>query len=275
MSIRLDKPALSSISIDGRRVRVADLSAAWLRLIDLSSPARSDELVERATAFNQAVATLLPQAEWIRVVNPPRPSRFGFAKLVHAVSHAAGPWRIPRSRLTNDPTAAELFADSCPNGAIVKGASSVKTWAARYEPAHDGPRLKYIRTVPVLFQELIDGPDVRVHLVGTELFAERTLSSRVDYRVDRYATHEGIQLPPGIASGCLALGKETGVPFLGIDFKVQSDTGEWFFLEANSMPAYQGYDLRAGGAISAALVRWLMNESTARGLPDLLQRSIR
>jgi len=45
--------------------------------------------------------------------------------------------------------------------------------------------------------------------------------------------------------------------FSGVDFKV-SDTGEWFFLEANSSPCYQGYDCRLGGAISDALADYLL-----------------
>ncbi|MFL5629622.1 MAG: hypothetical protein ACJ788_28960, partial [Ktedonobacteraceae bacterium] len=60
-----------------------------------------------------------------------------------------------------------------------------------------------------------------------------------------------------IAEGCIAIAQDCQTPFLGIDFKIQQNSGIWFFLEANSMPCYQGYDQRAGGAISRAIAEWL------------------
>jgi len=44
---------------------------------------------------------------------------------------------------------------------------------------------------------------------------------------------------------------------MGVDFKIQESTGQWFFLETNSMPCYEGYDRRAGGAICRGIVKWL------------------
>lgn len=47
------------------------------------------------------------------------------------------------------------------------------------------------------------------------------------------------------------------MPFLGVDLKIDRTTGELFFLEADSMPFFEGYDARADGAVSHAIVDWL------------------
>jgi len=48
---------------------------------------------------------------------------------------------------------------------------------------------------------------------------------------------------------CLAINRHLGVGLSGIDFKLEIATGKYFVQEANSMPGFQGYDVRSGGRI--------------------------
>ncbi|WP_243657448.1 hypothetical protein [Parafrankia sp. BMG5.11] len=89
---------------------------------------------------------------------------------------------------------------------------------------------------------------------GGELIDSPVLDYRTVRGVNSYSS-----LTPAreVADGCARLTEFCGVPFLGVDFKIDHATGEWFFLETNSMPCFEGYDERADGAISRAIVDWL------------------
>jgi hypothetical protein len=229
----------------------------WARLLDVSEGAPSEPLRRRAVGIHRAVCHLLNTLE-IPIINPPCQDGGNFAKLSHAIDlSSAADWYIPRSCLTNDVQRAEEFINTCADGVIFKGASGSKTWATLYESSRHARRLSRIETCPVLFQERINGPDVRVHLIGERTFAERIESAHTDYRSARGNKYEPIRLPRDIANACCTLAQLCKVPFLGIDFKIQRSSGKWFFLEANALPCYQGYDRRAGGEISRAIVEWL------------------
>jgi glutathione synthase/RimK-type ligase-like ATP-grasp enzyme len=109
----------------------------------------------------------------------------------------------------------------------------------------------------VLLQERIEGPDVRVHVVGQQVFSEMIEFDGVDYRSQRSARHQSTSLPPALAAACVDLAQKTGLTLAGIDFKISSQSEAWYFLEINSMPCYQGYDKRAGGRIGDAIADWL------------------
>jgi len=191
------------------------------------------------------------------VLNPPSRDASNFTKLFHAawLAGACG-CRVPRSCLTSSPHEARRFIASCEGGAIFKGASARKTWVTAYDVTLHEERLPLLATAPVLFQERIVGPDVRVHIVGERTFPEAVESNDVDYRTKRDNRYRPCALPAEIRSICTRMVELLDTPFLGIDFKIDRATGDWYFLEANSMPCYQGYDVRCGGAIGRAIAEW-------------------
>jgi glutathione synthase/RimK-type ligase-like ATP-grasp enzyme len=243
--------------LDGRRRRIGDYRSAWVRITDISAAAPSPELRQSARDVSGALHRLFSEAS-IPVINPPLRERSNFSKMFHAVTlGAVAGWKIPMSCLTNKRADAELFIDTCSEGIIFKGASGAKTWATVYDRELHEARLSRLESCPVLFQERIVGPDVRVHVVGQAAFAEQISSPSVDYRIAEKNVYEPIELPDAIKDGAIRLATACRLPMLGIDFKIQNTTGEWFFLEANSMPAYHFYDRRAGGVIAAAVIEWL------------------
>ena len=54
-----------------------------------------------------------------------------------------------------------------------------------------------------------------------------------------------------------AVAPERDAASLAAEAKIDRNSGGWLFLEANSLACYQGYDRRAGGAISRASGDWL------------------
>ena len=67
---------------------------------------------------------------------------------------------------------------------------------------------------------------------------------------------QALDLPSHVKKDCLRVTAATGNLFSGIDFKVD-EQGNYWMLEVNPMPGYDGYDRRLGGCISQSLVHLL------------------
>jgi hypothetical protein len=259
IEIPLDDLRAAAFTLHGKRYRLGSYKSVFLRTLGLASSAPSERLRNRAASQFQALSQILSSSP-VTVVNPPMGDLSNSSKVFHAATLASiAGWLIPRSCITRSKDEARQFIASCETGTIYKGAGgNMKTWAGIYDPSKDEDRLGLLENCPVLFQERIDGPDVRVHAVGNRCFAEIIESPEPDYRRARGNRYRSIDLPVGIESGCVSLTRACAKPLLGIDFKIRKATSEWFFLEANPQPGYDYYDGRAGGAISRALVEFLV-----------------
>jgi glutathione synthase/RimK-type ligase-like ATP-grasp enzyme len=262
LSYPLGRPGEAELGLHERTRRIGDYARAYVRLHDISSAAPSDDLRVRSAGMYLALGRLFTEPGVPPVINPPFADNSNFSKPFHSLQLARLGWRVPRTCVTDDPEAAARFVDSCPDGVIFKGVSSTKTWATRYDDRRDRQRLSLVRNCPVLLQEEIKGPEVRIHVVDDDLFPEEIESDAVDYRAARgHNRFRRTTLPGDVADRCRATARMLRTPFVGIDVKHERETGEWIALEANGMPGYEGYDRRAGGAISRALVAWLRRGS--------------
>lgn len=108
---------------------------------------------------------------------------------------------------------------------------------------------------PLHLQRLIQGHDVRAHVVGTEVLAVRIDSDEaVDYRTDRSARYSTVALPGELQALLVEATRAQGMVFSGWDLKVDADERVWC-LESNPMPGYAFYDRHVNGEISKALMR--------------------
>jgi glutathione synthase/RimK-type ligase-like ATP-grasp enzyme len=128
-------------------------------------------------------------------------------------------------------------------------------------------RLDRVVALPTQFQEHVSGVDVRVHVVGTSVFATEVRSDAIDYR---YAHRTGgvvdlraAELPPTVADRCVALAAALDLPLCGIDLRRRPD-GEHVCFEANPMPAFSYYQAGTGQPIAEALVRLLTRSAAPR-----------
>lgn len=117
-----------------------------------------------------------------------------------------------------------------------------------------------VRRLPTQFQAFIDGVNIRVHVVGREVFATAVESEAVDYR---YAQRDGhglamspTKLPRAVAARCRRLSEVLDLPLCGIDLKRTPD-GDYYCFEVNPSPAYSFYEEHTGQPISEAIVRYL------------------
>jgi glutathione synthase/RimK-type ligase-like ATP-grasp enzyme len=113
----------------------------------------------------------------------------------------------------------------------------------------DFERLDRILWCPTQFQRFVDGINVRVHTVGKTVFASAIVTDATDYR---YAHHQGssvmmygIDLSEELAQRCVRLADVLGLPFAGIDLKIDPQNTA-YCLEVNPSPAFSYYEEQTG-----------------------------
>lgn len=177
-------------------------------------------------------------------------------------------FHIPPTLVTDDPEAVLAFERE--HGALIyKSISGARSIVHQLEPA-DHAHFDRLRACPVQFQARLAGFDVRVHVVGSNVFAVRATSGAVDYR---YACRQGetlemepMSLDDELRQRCVALARGLGLDFAGIDLKFEP-SGRVSCFEVNPCPAYSFYEEHTGQPIAAAVARYLAESTTAADVP--------
>ena len=247
------------ISLDGKIFNFDRYCGAYVLLHDLREHRQLPRDVALSVRSKMAALEKVFADLPFKVINRPGGRQCNSSKPFQlAELHAAG-FTVPRSYSTNMPDAPGL-EDLIASGRVVyKSNSAIRSIVAIAGRSHVR-RLPDLPNCPVLFQEFIAGPDVRVHLLGERTLGQEIRSKTVDYRYpgpfDR-VEYEPIDVPPEIGEMCLRFAESEGLAFMGFDFKIAKD-GTWYCLEANPMPGYDGFDVRFGHSISDALIDELL-----------------
>jgi ATP-grasp ribosomal peptide maturase len=151
--------------------------------------------------------------------------------------------QIPATLITNDPAAVRGFATDVGGRVVTKSLATMVTvddelgsgvlfTAEVDEEDWNDPG---ISATAHLFQELVDGIDVRVTVVGERIFAAEIHPVRpgpVDIRAHHEdVTYKVVDLPIVLRSAVLELMAKLELTYAALDFRVGSDG--WVFLEAN------------------------------------------
>lgn len=169
---------------------------------------------------------------------------------------------IPQSLSTSNEESAINFMRKDNKQIIYKSNSSIRSIVNKLDNSMYS-KINSLKYCPSLFQKLIVGYDVRIHSVGSELFGVKIFTDAVDYR---YHKNQGtfktmtpyFKIPDKVKSFINRYTKSRGIIFAGFDFKI-SDTNDWYCLEMNPMPGYDGYDEVLNGSISKNLIKYLIN----------------
>jgi len=250
----------------GRELPLEEFTGVYARMIEVSSlpefkPSRT-QAVDRY-AFGHANFLTDSLRKWIevapcRVLNRCAPMSSNGSKPYQAQLINRVGLKTPTTLITNDPSQAEEFAQE--HGEVIfKSISGVRSIVKKLTPDR-GPDLAKIRHLPTQFQAFVPGTNVRVHVVGEQVFATEIQSDAVDYR---YGSREGhdtemvpYELPADIHEKCIALSKALELPLCGIDFKRTPDN-DFVCFEVNPSPAYSYYEQHGGQPISSAIVDYL------------------
>jgi glutathione synthase/RimK-type ligase-like ATP-grasp enzyme len=256
-----------SLTIDGEQHDLEAIEGVYLRLMDEEAlpefrclPSQSPER-QRSHRLHDALLRW-QEITQARVVNRLRAMGSNSSKPYQAQLIAQHGFAIPETLITNDPTLArEFYAQH--QRVIYKSISGVRSIVQELVP-DDLDRLEQIRWCPTQFQAFVEGINVRVHVVGQEVFATKILSDVIDYR---YAHSQGgeselsaVELDDDLAEQCVRLAAALELPFAGIDLKI-APTDEVFCFEVNPSPGFSYFENSTGQPIALAVARYLSSNA--------------
>lgn len=170
---------------------------------------------------------------------------------------------VPATLVTSDPGEARQFLAALGEGGAVHKpvcAQDPSEWRVtrRIRP-RDLERLEALRLAPVILQEHVRGVDVRVTIMGDELFAAeydaRATRSPDDFRVvseDPACLVRPCTLPAAEAAALRRLMERLGLVYGAADFRRRED-GRWLFLEVNPAGQWRFVERRTGQPMTEAL----------------------
>lgn len=188
-----------------------------------------------------------------RVMNPVEHGQIGQLKPFHTWSLRKSGLPMPETLITSDPAEARDFVrqiGECVTKPVMGGGS-----AKLFDPAS----LDDIASCPVIIQRCIRGDNIRVTLTCERILsAVRIPSDALDYREgtnyeDGKVEYEPLQLPESIEKKCQEALRISGYYYSGMDL-IRDQSGDWYFLEANSSPAFADIENKTHHPISRGLV---------------------
>lgn len=171
---------------------------------------------------------------------------------------------VPRTLITNRPEDATAFVEELGLGRVIfKSLLASWDWReTRLVEEQDLERLDSVRYAPVIFQEYIPGVDLRVTVVGDQVFAAEIDATATSYPVDMRvvvgeSTVAPVQLPTEVHDGVLALMKQLDLVYGAIDLRRDAD-GQHVFLEVNPAGLWLFVEKLTGLPITAAVADTLL-----------------
>lgn len=207
------------------------------------------------------------------VINPPQFGTVSLLKPIQLQRLERLGFPVPRTLVTNDPDRARDFVQGV-GRAIAKPVLG-GAFAEEMTPEAMS-RLELIRQSPVIFQERVEGPDIRVTAAGGHvLSAVEVESDRLDFRATQaYERGEErltpVDLPHWVHEMCRQAMEASGLAFTAIDLK-RRGADDYVILELNFSPAFLWIERKTGHPISEGLARYLLHcarVASRRGLGE-------
>ncbi|MBY0403552.1 MAG: hypothetical protein K2X66_06605, partial [Cyanobacteria bacterium] len=181
-------------------------SVYWRYFMGISTEHLSDAFLKEMAyrEIQSAVGSLfrILDALW---VNSPQAIDDHFYKGYQLNLMAKAGIRVPETLISNDPERVITFFETQNQEVIFKpvagGAHTEKLSSNDFTKE----RLAELSQSPVQFQEFIPGMDIRVYVIGNELFAAEIQSKVLDFRNDPDAPIVPIQLPHLVEKDCFTV----------------------------------------------------------------------
>lgn len=255
------------LALNGHRIDLRAARVGWWRR---PQPFTLDPALEAKTASfaysecHEAVAGLWAALD-LTWVNPPALDEAAHHKPYQLAVACRVGLPIPRTVITNDPVAAEhLIGELGPARTIYKTfLASEDCWReTRIVRPEEVSLLDRVRLAPVIFQEYVEAvADIRVTVVGDEIFATAVTPAPGGYAVDYRMDLGGAQFTPTSLAAetehkLRALMDRLGLVYGAIDLR-RTAAGDEIFLEINPAGEWQFVEERSGQPITEAVAALL------------------
>lgn len=138
---------------------------------------------------------------------------------------------------------------------VFKSASGVRSIATELSDDRRA-RLAAVGVCPTMFQQLVEGADVRVHVVGSEIFAAEVERDSLDYRYSRRLRMSPIELESDVSDRVVAMVRRMGLHVAGVDL-IRTPEGRWLCLEVNPSPGFTYFSNYTGQPLARAIASLL------------------
>jgi len=259
------------VELDGETVPLCNITGLYLRTMDdrllpeiVNAPVGAPQRLHSRGLHELllAWADLMPG----RVLNRPTAMASNQSKPYQAQIIREAGFGIAETCITNDPDAARAFIARIwreGGGVIYKSISGIRSIVQKVTK-HDLDRLDRIRWCPTQFQRLVEGQDIRAHVIGRTVIATAIASAGVDYRYAARDTGtpaqlEAVTLEPATVARCVALSQRLELPLAGIDLRRTPD-GDMVCFEVNPSPAFSFYQQGASQSIATCIAHYLAGD---------------
>lgn len=258
-----------------------DLSASrvvwWRRPQPFTVPSELETEVDRSFAYTECQAAfsglwLTLDACWIN--HPQRDEEAARKVYQLEVAREIG-FRVPQTCVTNSPETALAFVQSQgAKGTVYKAFSGTEeAWRETRILKEDELRLiATVRYAPVIFQEYVPAQaDLRVTIVGDDIFAAAIYSQETSYKVDYRMTMDDAPVRPYTLPGPVqallhAYMERLGLVYGAVDMRVTPE-GDYVFLEINPSGQWLFVEHRTGQPITDSLIELMLRHDEAGAPP--------
>jgi hypothetical protein len=239
---------------------LSDIGGAYFRSFDWQTLLAGDRDKKKREKFSRVQADLMAWGEVSpgAVINRVSAMASNSSKPYQSIMIKKAGFDIPDTIITTDPDEVLTFQSKYKQ-IIYKSISGIRSIVSCFSEKQ-ADYLENVKNCPTQFQEYVTGTDIRVHVVGTEIFASKIDTPAIDYR---YASRSNQDLdiqpwriPDDIAQACIDLTRSLGLSFSGVDLRL-TPSGQWYCFEVNPSPAYTFYESWTGQDITQSVIRLL------------------
>jgi len=271
---RKDK-SLGILCYEQNTIRLDQVSALWCRRLHFANPLASHpDPVERSLSDSSIADYTNGFLQWMKakevlMINDPDNERIYSNKVIQLQMAHKYELTIPHTLISNDDSEVKDFIGR------IKSAGRRVIFKPLKHPKHPKPeliptrffqeqdyfRLAQVRNAPVIFQEFIEGRDLRVTIVGERVFAGEIIPTTnigsQDWRLEGFSKYREFNLDERIEQKLVKLLSSMGLVYGAVDLKLAAN-GEIFFLEVNPAGQYLFMEVGAGLPISEAIAEHLV-----------------
>lgn len=260
--LKLTQPLEESALLfpDGVRLNLEEVESVYHRVGFANYEVAEDYGDEEVLYVNQECQAAL--GAWLNtapqlIVNRPIASGSNASKPYQISLIEEYGFRVPETLVTNLPGAAREFYETHQRQVIYKSISYTRSIVQKMGE-EDLERLENLKNCPLQLQQMVEGTDVRVHVVGDRgVFASLINSEASDYRYDKGSEIVPVELGEEMEERCIELASGLGLTLAGIDLRITPDD-EAFCFEVNPSPAFRWYQDRTGQPITECLCELLV-----------------
>lgn len=243
-----------SLCIDGRVIALSDVKAMyWRNYRQPANPSANPIAAKDATSLLMTTLNQLGE----KSKNSASAVRYHQEKPRQLAAVAQLGVRIPATYVGNHLAEVRAFCQQHQKAIFkpVTGGDYAQVITA--EHLDDEHLTSSLRLAPITLQAFIAGTNIRSYVIGDRVFSAEINSEHDDFRTDRNVNIQPIQLPEAVRLQALAIIKELGLAWSGIDWRRDQD-GNYFFLEANPSPMFVNFERFTGLPIAKHLAQLLV-----------------